>query len=397
MSKMICYVGNWWESDKGFWVKGGTSTIGICACDYNVETGELTPFAQFHEDICVGMQCIDHERNVLYAADEKLADPAFIRGGGGYVYAFKIDPATGNLTLLNKVPSFGTLTSYVMLDPRGRFLVATNHSCHNFVTKIVKNEATGEFERKVLFDDATTVLYELNDDGSIGRVCDVYYAMGGGGPLEQQTLSHPHSANPAPLGDFFVMCDKGGDLVHTLRIDRENKKLVLCDEPFLTERGMMPRYSAFHPTKPFLYTNNEAQPVLHCFRYTPDGKLDLIGTCPGIAQDIPYDGTPHTVMQSDLVVSQDGKYLYSLVRKVNVISIYSINQETGELTMIDCKRLTAQDPHSCCFSPDGRFLLVGAMKSNKVFTYPVLSDGRLGDAVASVDQPSACCMTFKQL
>ncbi len=394
MGKTICYIGNWWESDKGFWVKGGTSTIGICACDYNEETGELKPFAQFHEEICVGMQAIDQERSVLYAVDEKLTDPGYICGGGGAVYAFKIDPETGSLTLLNKVPSFGTLTSYVMLDPKGRFLVVTNHSCHNFVTKIRKNDA-GEFERVVEYDDATTVLYELEEDGSIGRVCDVYYAKGSG-PLEQQTLSHPHSANFAPLGDFFLMCDKGGDLVHSLRIDRKNKKLVLCDL-FKTDPGMMPRYSAFHPARPFVYTNNEAQPVLHCFSYEHDGKLRLIETCPGISADIPYDGTPHTVKQSDLVVSPDGRHLYSLVRNVNVISTYDIDQETGKLTMIDCHRLNVADPHSCCFSPDGRFLLVGAMKSSQVVTYPIQEDGTPGDAAAVIDQPSACSIIFKKL
>ncbi|MGM9608533.1 MAG: lactonase family protein [Oscillospiraceae bacterium] len=395
MSNTICYVGNWWESDKGFWIKGGTSTIGICSCHYNEETGELTPFAQTRTDICVGGQCIDHERQILYVVDEKLADPEFSCGGGGFVYSFKINPENGGLTLLNKVPSFGTLTSYVSLDPHGRFLVVTNHSCHNFVTKIVKNEA-GEYTREVLFDDATTVLYELEEDGRIGRACDVYYAKGTG-PLEQQTLSHPHSANFAPLGDFFLMCDKGGDLVHTLRIDRENKKLVLCEQPYHTKPGMMPRYSAFHPTRPFVYTNNEALPELHCFTYTPDGKLDLIEVVPGIDKDVPFDGTPHTVMQSDLCVSPDGKYLYSLVRKVNVISTYSIDQETGKLTMIDCFRLDVADPHSCCLSPDGRFLLVGALKSGLVVTYPIQEDGKLGQEVARVEQPSACSIVFDVL
>ena len=85
MAKIICYVGNWWEADKGFWASGGKSTIGVCACNYDEKTGTITPFEEKNREICVGSQCVDKKRSVLYVVDEKLSDPAFRVGGGGAV------------------------------------------------------------------------------------------------------------------------------------------------------------------------------------------------------------------------------------------------------------------------------------------------------------------------
>ena len=395
MGKYICYVGNWWEADKGFWIAGGKSTTGVCACDYDPASGSLTQFQSTNTEICVGGQCVDAKRGVLYAVDEKLTDPAYRVGGGGAVSAFKIDPETGALTLLNRVSSFGVLTSYVAVDPTSQFLVVTNHTSHNYITRIVKNDE-GEYVPVVVHDDATIVLYELNEDGSIGKAVDVYCCYGTG-PLGQQTLSHLHSVYFAPLGDFCLICDKGGDLVHTLRIDRDKKKFVPCDEPFHTEAGMMPRYGCFHPTKPFVYTNNEAQPILHCFKYTPDGKLELIETVAGMDKDVPYSGVPYTVKQSDMRISADGRYLYSCVRDVDVISVYSIDLDTGKLKMIQCLRLDVKDPHSCCISPDGKYFLIGALNSHQVVSYPILEDGTLGEKTAACDQPSACSIVFAEI
>jgi len=395
MAKTICYVGNWWEADKGFWASGGKSTIGVCACEYDEKTGALAPFEEKNKEICVGSQCIDEKRKTLYVVDEKLTDPAFRVGGGGAVSSFKIDPETGALTFLNRVPSYGVLTAFIAIDPAGEFLVVANHTSHNFITRIVRNDA-GDFEVKVEHDDATIVLYEINEDGSIGRACDVYYCHGSG-PLGQQTLSHLHSAYFAPLGDFFLVCDKGGDLIHTLRIDRENRKLIACCEPCHTEAGTMPRYADFHPSKPFVYTNNEAEPFLYAFRYSPDGRLEMIEKVPGIAPEVPYSGVPYTIKQSDIRISADGKILYSLVRDVGMISVYSIDQETGHLTMIQCKPVDDKDPHSCALAPDGRFLLVGGLHTHRVLSYPINADGTLGDLAAECSQPSACHIIFEQL
>ena len=392
MSTDICYVGNWWEADKGFWAKGGKSTIGVCVCNYHNETGALEPTQEVSHEVCVGAQCLSVKKNTLYAADEKLADPDFRVGGGGAICSFKIDSETGRLTPLNRVSSLGVLTSYVALDPAEEYLVATNHSSHNYVSKVIKNDK-GDYEVKVEHDDATIVLYKIEEDGSIGRACDVYYCHGTG-PLGQQTLSHLHSVYFSPLNDFLLVCDKGGDLIHTLRIDREAERLVACCEAFHTEPGTMPRYAAFHPSKPYVYTNNEAEPILHCFKYDETGKLELIEVVSGIGDEIAYDGTPYTIKQSDLKISNDGKYLYSCVRDVNAISVYEICQKTGKLTMVQCKQIDDKDPHSCCLSPDGNFLLIGALGTHEVVSYQILENGTLGSKVASVHQPSACSIVF---
>lgn len=377
--KTYCYVGNWGMS-------GGST--GVTVCEFDLLTGILTPIKSQYPGMSVGAQCIDYEKACLYVADEKKDHPDFRVGGGGEVHYLAIDKANGELTLLNSVPSFGTLASYVAVDPKGGFLVATNHGSGNYATRIEK-APDGSFQQKVVYDSITATLYELNEDGSIAQACDVYYAQGEG-PMAGQLTSHLHSVEFAPGGSFFLICDKGGDQVLTFRIDREQKKMIPVTE-YSTEKGIAPRYSAFHPTKPFVYTNNELKPILHCFRYQETGELELFDVRSGYAQEIENEAEGS---QSALRVSPDGKFLYSLVRGKNVVSVFSINQETGVLTPVQQFDPKAKNLRGATISPNGRFLVISAVESQEVVCCPIDGNGQLGEPVCRLSQPTPCCVIF---
>ena len=377
--KTYCYVGNWGMT-------GGS--IGITVCEFDLQTGTLTPVKTQFPGMSVGAQCIDYEQARLYVADEKKDHPEFRVGGGGEVHSLAIDKESGELTMLGSAPSFGTLASYVAVDPKGKFLVATNHGSGNYVTRI-EQAPDGSFQQKVLYDNITAVLYELNDDGSIAQACDVYYALGDG-PMAGQLTSHLHSVEFAPDGSFFLICDKGGDQVLTFRIDRDQKKMVLITA-FSTEKGIAPRYSAFHPTKPFVYTNNELKNILHCFRYQENGELELLEVHSGYAQarENEQEGS-----QSALRVSPDGKFLYSLVRGTNVVSVFAIDQDTGLLTPVQQYEPKAKNLRGATISPDGRFLVISAVESQEIVCCPIGEDGLLGEPVCRLSQPTPCCVAF---
>ena len=69
--------------------------------------------------------------------------------------------------------------------------------------------------------------------------------------------------------------DKGMDRVYTFRVDEEEGKIIPAD-CFLDDRGVFPRYGAFHPTLPVLFTNNERACVIDVFDYDREsGKITL--------------------------------------------------------------------------------------------------------------------------
>ena len=249
----------------------------------------------------------------------------------------------------------------------------------------------GEYRLKVLYDDATVVLYPLEDDGSIGKICDIQ-VLEGSGPMPVQFTAHPHSVQFAPDGSCLLVCDKGGDQIFTYQIDAQRRRLIPCmGEPFRADAGFMPRYSAFHPTRPYVYTNNEGGAVLYSFRYSEKGELTLTGQVNGYAGKEVVDAE---CSQSDLRISANGKYLYSLLRGKNIISVFSINPDNGTLAPVQAFQMEHSGPRGCCIAPDGRHLLVTAVDSHAVVSYPIRTDGTLGQASAVLAQSSPCTVTF---
>lgn len=380
-TKSFCYIGNWGKD---------SASIGYTICSYDAEKGTLAPLGTAYEGLSVGAHVVDTEKGLLYTADEKADYPGMRQGGGGEVHCFAIDAATGHLMRVSSLPSYGAMASYAARDARGEFLLVTNHGSRNYVTHVVREE-NGSYRQEVLHDDATMALYRLNTDGSIAGVCDVYYASGSG-PAPQQVMPHLHSVVGSPDGSFFLVCDKGGDQLLTFTIDRENARIIPLGEPaFRAEPGSAPRYSSFHPTLPVVYTNNELKPILYCLRYDQTGALTLMQKISGFAGPIESE---EKGMQSALHVSADGRFLYSLVRNPDVISVYRIDQTDGTLSPLQLLRTQAKNLRGAALSPDGRYLLVAAIDSHQVLSYPIKPDGTLGEAVCAIDQPTPCCIAF---
>lgn len=377
MNRIFCYVGNWGKNGK-------STGYGIFTLD--PEKGSLTWKENCFPGLSVGASCVDQERGILYCADEKSDYPGMRHGGGGEVHAFHIRP-DGSLEKRNSMPTMAPLTSFVAMDTTRNYLVATNHGSRQYVTQSYKDE-NGKFRVSVLHDDGTVVLYRLMPDGSIGEILDIFY-MQGTGPKAVQFMAHPHSVRFAPDGKFMLVCDKGGDGVYTFQIQKD--RLVPCGKPFRAMPGSAPRYSAFHPTKPFVYTNNELKTTISCFQYDSSGALTEIACVPGIPGESVVDDT---AMQSDLTISPDGKHLYSLVRGRDLVAVFDIDQQTGALTPVQTYAAPGKNLRGCALSPDGRFLLLAALDSHQVLSCKLDENGCVSGVVCQVEQSTPCCVTF---
>jgi 6-phosphogluconolactonase len=390
--KTFVYVGNRTSSPSS-WETKPTTGKGFGIFRYNTKTGELELIKSAVLDkISVGATCLDSKRNILYCVDEVMTQPGYLKGGGGLVYALAIDPETGDLTEINHQPSYGSLPAYVAVDGTGKYLIVVSHTGNAPVTKTVK-DASGKYRIVIEYDDATTVLYRLNDDGSIGDPCDICKHSGNGPGPEQ---SHPriHSVMASPSGNLFAVCDKGSDQIFFFRINRETEKLQVCGgEGYKSIPGSSPRYSVFHPTRPYFYMNNETKAVIRAFRYDEDGKLEPICTVSAFPDDC--EDNP-TMMQSDIRIHPSGKYLYGLIRGINAVSVFEIKEKTGEIEKIQTVTLDGTGPRGCAISPDGRFILIAALKSKEVLVWAIGEDGKLSPTGKKISQPDPGNVTFFQ-
>jgi 6-phosphogluconolactonase len=136
--------------------------------------------------------------------------------------------------------------------------------------------------------------------------------------------------------------------------------------------------------------NHEIKPVISAFRYNEDGKLDFI-----LAVDVLPEGTKfdRTTMSSDVRIHPSGKYLYDLIRGLNLISVFAI-KENGEIERIQTVSLDGKGPRGCAVSADGRFILIALLDDQKVVVWAIGEDGKVSPTGKSVTQPNPGNVTF---
>lgn len=404
MSKTYVYVGNWSFQAKP--AKGK----GITIYEYTPETGDLTLVETICPDVAAGQLYLDEKNGILYSNDE-CGERRGEVGGGGYLLSFRIDPATGKLTKLNQKDSLSPEPSYLCLDRSGKYLVTCHCADPWHVTKIVRNP-DGTFTNQVLFDDTSLVLFRIQEDGSLGAVCDVALTPGTGGkgansqvnvdPVSGhvqlvQVISRLHAVVASPSGELLAACDKGMDRVYTYRIDREAGKLVYLNHWEAPEVACFPRYAVFHPDpeKALLYVNNENYAQLNTFRYDEaTGALErihkvyLLPCDPGMVEGKP-------VGAQDIMVHPNGRTLYCTLCGLNLIVVCRLD-ENGIPTPVQRIQSRGNLPRGIALSPDGRFLLSGNMVSGDITLFAADQEGLLTDTGRTVPAVSPSAIRFFQ-
>jgi 6-phosphogluconolactonase len=344
---------------------------GISVYSYNPATAEMELIDSAFDEVIAGHLSVDPERNIIYAIDER----ASLRGqygGGGYLMAIKIDSANGKLSLINEKKTLSQDPCYTCLDKTGRYVLVSHHIGFNFVTRIGKDEKG--YSSETVFNDNALALFRINEDGSLGEVCDLSITPGEGvsGP---HTTSRHHSVIADPSGELFIVCDSGLDRIHTYCLDRTNGKLVQLKDTRL-ETGFVPRYGVFHPTLPIFYMNYEKKLSVDAYRYdVATGKLDRISSIPLILDNKAAEG-PGKVEAADIVIHPDGKHLYTSIRGPDKITRLDID-DTGAISLRENINCGGVNPRGLYISPDRRFLFTTNVDSGNIAAFSIGADGAL--------------------
>ena len=381
--KVYAIVGNW--SFEARPAKGK----GISIFLYDSERGALSLLETIRPDVAGGQMCVDEERRIVYVCNECGERRGEI-GGGGYIMAYHFDVETGKMTLINEKETLCPEPSYVCLDAEKRYLAICHCSDPWHVTKIVRKN-DGTFKNEVVFDDTGLVLFKLNEDGSIGEICDVAITegTGGKGPNSQvnvdpvsghiqlvEVISRLHSVVKSPDGRLLMVCDKGMDKIYSFRIDTEKGKLLKLSEWSSSDVACFPRYGAFHPVLPVFYANNENKATLNCFHYDREsGEMECFHTVELLNENYGMvDGKP--VGAQDILVHPDGKWMYVTLCGLNLIVLLRLDEE-GIPSVVQKIHSGGILPRGLALSPDQRFLLAGNMISGDITTFTVAENGVL--------------------
>jgi 6-phosphogluconolactonase (cycloisomerase 2 family) len=271
---------------------------GIQAFAVDRETGGLTPGALTGGIADPTWLLI--RGNILYATSELTPT--------GAVSAYRIDPADGALTLINRVGAEGGKPVHLSLHPGGRHLFVANYG------------------------SGTVAVLPVGEDGSLGRATDVQTDRGPVGPARPADAPpgsfvdsghdgpHAHYIESDPTGRFVLHTDLGQDRIYVWRFDAG--RLAPSATPFIAATpGSGPRHMAWHPDGRRVYALTEESSTLSAYRFE-GGELTPLQTVSALPP-----GFAGTSYGSDLKLSADGRFAYAANRLHDSIATFAIERD----------------------------------------------------------------------
>jgi 6-phosphogluconolactonase len=364
----LVYWGTYTEGGGQF---GSGDSKGIYVSRMDAGTGELTQPELAADSPNPSWLTIHPNRRYLYAVNERM--DAAGKVGAGEVSAFSIQPKTGTLTLINRVPSRGGQPCHICTDRTGAMA-------------IVANWYTG-----------STAGFPIGRRGELGESTAFSQHEGprSGPPAPGQPQIHCHSVVVTPDNRFLLSTDTGLNKVYVYRLDAPKGTFTPHDPPFLgLEKPTNPRHLALHPNGRWAYVSNEIAPG-GCTMLRFDATRGVLEEGP-VAASIPADYKGRG-SQAECVVQPSGRFVYVSNRGHNSIAVFRVGAN-GTLTLVEAFLPGGETPRSFAIDPAGKFLI--AMMQRTGLIVPLRIDEQTGKLTAAGDTlklPSPVCAAFLAL
>ncbi|GGG50894.1 6-phosphogluconolactonase [Croceivirga lutea] len=260
----------------------------------------------------------------------------------GKVAAFSVDSLTGKLQLLNMQDSGGRNPAHLALHPSGMYLVNSNYT------------------------DAGISIFNINSGGSLDPHYQLLEFKDSSVIKGRQDAAHLHSTNFSPDGQFLFGQDLGADKIRAFEvIDTETGSLRLqASKEISLKPGSGPRHFTFHPNGKFGYGISELSGKVTAYHYS-DGDLVFL-------EDYASYATKQDLYRAaDIHISPDGRYLYTSNRgpKEDSIAIFSIDSDSGKLSLVGHEPTYGKHPRNFCLSPSSKHLIVANQFSNTIMIF----------------------------
>lgn len=369
-SKIYMYVSQWAFK---------LGVPGLSLYTFDPQTGAIEFVKQLNDTLSLGCSMVDEKKRKLYLCNECDVFPE-VPYNSGRVYCYSIDPATGDISFVNRRETYCSFTSYLNSDPEGKYLMVSNHSMPNYATT-AEIGPDGTITPVATHSDSLMNLFTLNEDGSLGPMVDIAkHSIGSDlrfSLLGKPTVPHPHCVMRSPSGKLYACCDKGDGHLYLYAI--ENGKLKLLSRTLTHTDTSEPRYCAFHPTLPYLYVNHEHTPddaiTMTTFRYDEEGNMEKVQTLKADLSGFEPKEAPR--QQQGMTISPDG-FVYTQAHGYNLLLTLAADPETGLLRQIQALPIDGVWPRSLNLSPDGKFLVCCCL-GGQISVYRRNSDGTLTD------------------
>ncbi|CAM5767670.1 6-phosphogluconolactonase [Labrys miyagiensis] len=342
---------------------------GISAFTFDQATGAIAPIGLIEGIDNPTWIGVDAKHKALHVTSEVVG------WNEGTVSAYAIDPATGNLSYINKQPTLGSIAAHDSRDRTGNFLLVANYSL---------------MPESELPNKAIAILPIREDGGLKPPVSDATHSGTGPDP-ERQERPHPHCVRTTPDNRYVVVSDLGLDLLVIYRFDSQTGGISRAGAASLPP-GAGPRHFVFHPRGQFLFVANEMGSSVTSFTFEAEqAKLTAIATVSTLPESA---GTESYC--AEIAISADGAYLYVANRGHDSIAVFAVDSEGG-LTLEHNVPSIAQFPRHFAIDPSGNFMVVAGQNNDKLVVFAVSRDtGELTPTGIEVQTGTPTCVAFFQ-
>jgi 6-phosphogluconolactonase len=351
------------------WVYFGTYTgeksKGIYASRFNTDTGKISAPELVAETPSPSFLVVHPNHQYLYAVNET---DNFGGKKSGSTSAFKLDAKTGKLTLLNQQPTGGGWPCHVWTDSAGKNVLVANYASGNIAS------------------------YPVKADGSLAEMKAFVQHSGKSVNPQRQEGPHAHGIYLDKADGFAYVPDLGLDQVLIYKFDAAKGSLTPHEPAFAKlAPGAGPRHFAFHPTERYAYVINELTSTMSVFEANvAKGTLKEVQTLSTLPPD--FKGNTST---AEVFVHPSGKFLYGSNRGHNSIVVYTIDQATGKLTLVEFASTEGKVPRSFGIDPTGKWLLAANQESDTVVVFSIdQATGKLKGTGQTINVGKPVCVTF---
>lgn len=237
------------------------------------------------------------------------------------------------------------------------------------------------------YHKGTVDLYQFNNHEGLEQVSSTVQHKGTG-PQARQEKPHVHYTGHTPDGKYVIVADLGIDKLVSYQVD-DGKLIEVAS--LKTEPGSGPRHIAFHPNGKIAYLMTElSSEVIVLDYHSKTGEFTPKQTIKAIPEDF-----KETNDASAIYVSSDGEFLYTGNRGHNSITLFSIDETTKQLTLIEHMPTGGEFPRDFSLDPSEKFMVVANQHSGNLVLFSRDEEtGRLTKLDSEIAVPEAVCVIF---
>lgn len=297
----------------------------------NEADGSLAPIETVAMGGAPGVSNFDPTKKFLYASIRSTTEIA----------SFQVDPATGKLRELNRVPlDKGANATYVATDKTGKWLLSASYTGGKVAVHGLNDDGSIKTPAVQVIDTARTAhcigqdresrfvfvphvntnsVFQFRLDPATGKLADAGQAPGGA------EKAGPRHIALHPTLDFFYVSDESGSSITAYRFDASKGMTPVQTLSTLPDRFDGRNTTAeikIHPTGKYVWVSNRGHDSLAGFSIAADGKLAALS-------HTPTEQTPRS-----FEISPDGKFVFGAGEGNGKLAIYKCDEATGKLERI---------------------------------------------------------------